>query len=223
MVKTNKLRRPVFAVSWDPRLPSINVVQQKHWRAMVALDPYLKEVFPQPPLVAYRRNPNIGALCIRAKLPKPNQIRLRRQMNGVRKCGKNCFICPYLKEGKQIRGKNFVWKINSEISCESQNIVYMISCEKTNCEQKEKVQQRYIGESERSLKERISEHLGYIRNKNQTYATGHHFNLPGHSKNDLKVTVLEKVKKNDIFYRKEREAYLIRKFNSFYKGLNRMP
>ena len=48
VVKTNNLRRPVFAVSWDPRLPSIDAVQQKHWRAMVALDPYLKEVFPQP-------------------------------------------------------------------------------------------------------------------------------------------------------------------------------
>ena len=80
--------------------------------------------------MAYRRNPNIGVLCIRAKLPKPNQIRSRRQKNGVRKCGIFFLICPYLKEGKQIRGKNFVWKVNSEISCESENIVYMISCEK---------------------------------------------------------------------------------------------
>ena len=190
---------------------------------MVALDPYLKEVFPQPPLVAYRRNPNIASMCIRAKLPKSNETRDRRKIKGLKKCGKQCVICPYVKEGKQIRGKQFVWKINDDISCESENIVYIISCEKENCQQKEKVQQRYIGEGERSLKDRICEHLGYIRNKNLNQSTGYHFNLPGHSKNNLKVTVLEKVKKFDIFYRKEREAHLIRKFNTFYRGLNRMP
>ena len=38
------------------------------------------------------------------------------------------------------------------------------------------------------------------------HATGHHFNLPGRSKKNLKATVLGKVKKHDIIYRKEREA-----------------
>ena len=37
-------------VSWDPRLPHMEAIQQKHWRAMTTLDPYLKEVFPEPPL-----------------------------------------------------------------------------------------------------------------------------------------------------------------------------
>ena len=32
-----------------------------------------------------------------------------------------------------------------------------------------------------------------------------------------------KRKKSDIIYRKEREQFFIRKFNTFYKGLNKMP
>ena len=59
-------------------------------------------------------------------------------------------------------------------------------------------------------------HLGYIN-------TGEHFNLPGHTKADMKVLVLEKVKYTDPEYRKERESHLIRKFNTFYKGLNKKP
>ena len=43
---------PVAVVSWDPGLPSINTIQQKHWRAMT-LDPYLKEIYSQAPLIAY--------------------------------------------------------------------------------------------------------------------------------------------------------------------------
>ena len=93
----------------------------------------------------------------------------------------------------------------------------MIECQKTFCRQK------YIGETERELRERISEHRGCIHNKNKTQATGAHFNLPGHSLSDMKVTILEKVRKHDEAYRKERELYHIRKFNTFYRGINRKP
>ena len=44
----------------------------------------------------------------------------------------------------------------------------------------------YIGESERKLTDRISEHIGYIRTKKQNLATGHQSNLPGHSLADFK-------------------------------------
>ena len=37
-----------------------------------------------------------------------------------------------------------------------------------------------------------------------------------HSSADLSITVLKDVNKNDDLYRKEREKYFIRKFNTFY-------
>ena len=52
-------------------------------------------------------------------------------------------------------------------------------------------------------------------------ATGEHFNLPGHNISNMKVTIVERVKKNDDQYRKEREKYFINKFNTFYRGINR--
>ena len=90
-------------------------------------------------------------------------------------------------------------------------------CNKNNCGK------HYIGESERELKTRISEHKGYINNRKLNMATGAHFNLPGHSIDHMTVTILEQVKKLDTAYRKEREHFYIRKFNTFYKGLNRTP
>ena len=40
---------------------------------------------------------------------------------------------------------------------------------------------------------------------------------------DKKFTVLEQSKSSDLVYRKEREKYLIKEFNSYYRGLNRAP
>ena len=40
---------------------------------------------------------------------------------------------------------------------------------------------------------------------------------------DLEAIILEKIMKTDPLYRKERERYKIRKFNSYYNGMNRSP
>ena len=66
------------------------------------------------------------------------------------------------------------------------------------------------------LKFRLSDHRGYIYNKDRTKATCLHFNLPGHSLADLSITVIEQVKKNDLIYRKEREELHIRRFDTLY-------
>ena len=66
-----------------------------------------------------------------------------------------------------------------------------------------------------------NEHRGYVANKHLSKATGAHFNLPGHSTNDMRVTILEKVHSMDPLVRKEREELFIRKFNTKYKGMNK--
>ena len=73
----------------------------------------------------------------------------------------------------------------------------MIECSKNNCGQK------YIGETERSLKERIMEHVNYIKNRQLDKPTGNHFNKPGHTLANMKVVILEKVEKNNEIYRKD--------------------
>ena len=99
----------------------------------------------------------------------------------------------------------------------TKNIIYLIECKKQTCKA------WYIGESERQLKERLSDHKQNIKSIFPTQATGEHFNKPGHSLSDLSITILEKVKVNDTNYRKERERFQIKNFNTYYRGLNRQP
>ena len=72
------------------------------------------------------------------------------------------------------------------------------------------------------IKERFLEHKGYANNNNQTKATGLHFNQKGHSVHNMRITVLERVFNKNPLFRKQREKLYIQKFNTKYKGLNRI-
>ena len=78
----------------------------------------------------------------------------------------------------------------------------------------------YISETKRILKFCFDEHCGYVNNFMDT-AAGTHYNLPGRSLADMQITVLEQTRYKEDAYRKEREEYYIRKFNTVYCGLNK--
>ena len=132
----------------------------------------------------------------------------------MKRCGKMCTACPYIKEGRNIKiNQKETWKINKNVNCETPNIVYLIECQKCK--------ERYIGESKRPLKYRLADHRGYVSNLHTDKATGAHFNLPGHDLSHLTITIIEKQKNENDIYRKERERYFINKYNTYYKGMNK--
>ena len=93
----------------------------------------------------------------------------------------------------------------------------MVECQKQNCGK------QYIGETERSLKERFSDHKNYVKNHHLNQATGAHFNEPGHQIEHMKVIAIEKLKNKNTQYRKEKEKFFIQKFDSFHNGINKRP
>ena len=108
--ETNK--RPTFVVSYDPRMPSISFITKRHYRSMVLQDRYLGNVFPEPPLIAYKRQKNLRESLIRAKLA-PKNVREKRILNGMKKCGK-CIVCSYVMEGNIIKKKPFYMENKQE-------------------------------------------------------------------------------------------------------------
>ena len=185
----------------------------RHWRSMTQ-DSYMKEVFPEPPLTAFKKQANIKDHIIRAKVAPPKTSYPKRYLRGMKKCGK-CTLCPYIKEGRKLKINGAEWNINKQLNCNSYNVIYAIFCLKEKCKQV------YIGETKRMLRFRLADHRGYITNGDLTQATGAHFNMPGHSLADFSATIIEQSKKKNSEYRKERKHYFIRKFDTFHKGINR--
>ena len=102
--------------------------------------------------VAYKRPPSIKDKLIRAKVPNTS-IRPRRIVPGMQKCN-NCPICPFVDTGKTVKATaiNYKIDINTQVNCQTRNIIYCITCSKCRVQ--------YVGESERTLQDRFSDHRG---------------------------------------------------------------
>ena len=138
----NTNKRPVFIITYDPRLPSITEIVKKHWRSMVK-DPYLADVFKKSALIAYKRAQNIKDKIIRAKVPPLAPLRPKRALPGMSRC-KGYPICPFIKQGKSVRAvASYTAEILQEVNCKSKNVIYCIECRKCK--------NQYIEETDRSL------------------------------------------------------------------------
>ena len=166
-------------------------------------------------MVAYRQPPNLKKLLCKAKLPGGSARPTRLATVGLQKCGKKiCSCCSYLSTMRPTVCSNTEsqFSVGTNITCETQGVVYCLTCK--HCKS------QYIGQTSRRLKDRVQEHLGYIR-RNQN-STGQHFNGPGHSHSQMEVSVLEKVVPKTRLLLETREDLWIQEFDCMEpKGLNK--
>ena len=100
---------------------------------MVSRNKYLSEVFPKPPLTAFKKQPNIRNLLIRANVARAPERYPNRRQKGMKRCNRpNCTACPYINETKQIIINKEKWNINKQLDCNSYNVIYAIICKKKN-------------------------------------------------------------------------------------------
>ena len=169
--------------------------------------------------ILYKNTPNIGSYFI-------NNFSVPFYDNFYTKCPNiSCQICKYSITDRSLFNNKFI-SLHSSTSCNDRNIIYFIFC--TKCKL------TYIGESKRSVKERLSEHLSRVRyfikiktNNNSTiiYDTNDSFHLYNHFSKDHNIHVDFKFRvyiKNIINYRLRMESDLIHIFNTqFPYGLNK--
>ena len=118
-----------------------------------------------------------------------------------------------VQNGSSFKIRTDIKKYNKPVDCQKRNAIYCIYCNM--------LPMQYIGEKDRLLQLRFSEHRGYVNNRHLKKSTGYHFNLPGHSISTMEVTIVEKLFNLDAKFRKTREKLFIQKFNTKHKGLNR--
>ena len=109
---------------------------------------------------------------------------------------------------------NFKYKIKREFNCHSECVIYCIKCLKCPA--------IYIGQTKRTVQERMSEHLGLIRSKKKDTSVAEHFHSDnGHDINDFSFTCLCFAPANKNA-RLDLEKRLIFNFQSMKdEGLNR--
>jgi len=98
------------------------------------------------------------------------------------------------------------------LNCKYKKVLYCITCTKTGrpCAGQKS---QYIGETSRSICERLREHKDSIKEDAIT-SVGKHFSENGHDRCNLQIVPFEQIRSSNPWIRKSREKHYIRKFNS---------
>ena len=223
---------------FNPLLPKISTVINKHFRTMINENPDLKDAFPEPPMAALRQGPNLRNLLCKSKLPKLSRNPTRsthRNSAGWRRCsatgGRGCNQCPYTPaSASSITSHitNYTHHITTPINCTTERVIYAWKCTKCNLnfsinsngktptnsvhvQRTNEKASNYIGRTTRKFKKRLYEHLNYVKVRNFEEPSAEHFCQPGHKVHNLLAIGIEQVRNPDPFILKAREHWIIKK------------
>ncbi|XP_041430822.1 uncharacterized protein LOC121397687 [Xenopus laevis] len=220
-VKKSGNRIP-FVSKYVKHSKEIEKVIKKYWPILQG-DNKFGKLFMEPILFSYKKGKSIrDVLC-----PAVHQKERKHRFLGAPKMGTfaclNCVCCASIIKGDSIDHPTQGTKIrlHDYATCDSKGVIYMLKCPCGLV---------YVGQTTRSIKTRIKEHKGDIRNfKYDTYtdtAVAQHFFTEKHTHGQLKWAVLEVVQplsRGGNFKQKmlQREVKWILKLNSLaLKGLN---
>ena len=155
-------------------------------------------------MVAYQQHANLKSMLVKARLPNGSS---KRKFTGMKTCEKNCVVCSYLKLAKSFRVRKTRERIEltNVFNCNTKGVVYLTECLKCGIQ--------YVGQTIRKFKDRIREHIGDIKNNRDT-ANGRHYNSKGHSVDDFRALIIERVIPNDGAWLLEREEMWIKRLET---------
>ena len=104
------------------------------------------------------------------------------------KCGNGkCKTCPSFNTEKlftsSFSGRSYRTSSNTNLSCTTSNIIYLVTCRKC------KIQ--YTGKTEQSLRSRVNGHRDSIRRSKKLI--GQHFSTKDHSEKDFSIQIIDKL------------------------------
>ena len=142
---------------------------------ILSSDSETRAVFPQPPLVAYRRDSNLRDILVHSSDSSQSSFQA-----GTSPClHARCGTCHYISSDTSVRGPQYSFVIKKAFSCQTSGLVYRISCRRCPAV--------YIGEIGRTLRQRFGEHLRSIEKNLPGFPVAENFNTAGHSIDDALV------------------------------------
>jgi hypothetical protein len=212
--KNGNDERPVLTITFHPHNIAVKNTLLKNFHILQA-DPELREIFPAPPLVAYKRDTNLRDHLVHARLP-PLVSSPSDNTPGTHPCHlPKCKICWCINPTTTIRGPKSTFTVRRRFTCQSTDVIYAVICSLCS----DIVLMMYVGETYRSLADRGEEHLRAARLGYKTQV-GEHFQRPGHCANNFTICCIWQNSKGAA-KRKFTEMYFAHRLGTFSPtGLN---
>ena len=188
--------RVPLVTEYHPGLPPLAKFINKHLPTLQGTD-RLRSIFPNPPVVAFSRPPNLRDILVRAKFQDKASVEENNENFGCSPCPSNCKTCALVDSTKYFQSNQTArtFQIRQAINCLSKNVIYLIYCNLCGVQ--------YVGESKNSLRMRMTQHRSAIKTKKVKQPVANHFNLPHHSIYNLRVIAIDQ---NDAWTDQIRKA-----------------
>ena len=191
--KNKKIKSPeVLVTTFNPRNPNISRIIRDNWNIIENTED-LQKIFPDKPLIGYRRLPNLRDILTSNTISYPPK-KARQSISSLPPvCTRlaKCTYCPKLHKvtifisthtDSTHQCRNLPPK--HRITCEIYNIIYLIHCTKCN--------KQYIGETGRPFRKRIYEHIASVKNPNKiSTPVSRHFTAEDHSYKHMRFSVVQ--------------------------------
>lgn len=191
--------RTTFPITFHPNLRNLPHTLMDKYKNVLLRDPTNKQTFKEPPMLAYKRPPNLRNLITRASITPRQDTHIA----GFYDCANSkCKTHTHNITGDTFSSSitNKTYRMTQSLDCNIHNLIYLITCAKSDCKQ------QYVGETGRRHRDRFPEHIGDI-NSGAAKPVAVHFCLPGHTTKHVQVQVIEHCKKQTTHFRKGREKY----------------
>jgi hypothetical protein len=177
--RTRDKENTVFVCDWHPGLAQLPGMIKKHHN-ILQNDPELRNIFKDPPIVAFRR-----ATTVRNKVVKNDVQPPPKKVGPTEPCGK-CSICKIIckdevllntKTGKEV-------KITAAGSCRSSDVIYAARCKICDL--------IYVGETEKELRIRFCDHRYDSKSRPSNNDLPEHIHKFQHNfETDIEVVILK--------------------------------
>ena len=119
----NSNSRVPLTITYNSKLPNIQHILHSRIPILHRSN-RMKEIFPQAPITAFRRDQNLQDILIHRK---HNKIIQKTRNN---KCEKKCAICKYITTQTQFNINQHNFQFNQHMTCKTTNLIYGIYCNK---------------------------------------------------------------------------------------------
>ena len=132
--------------------PAVNIIYRNF--DILQSDSEIGSLFPETPILAYRRDQTIRTALVRSLLPTEEETSSKHV--GTFTCNRNRRkTCSHVSIRTILEGPQGSYHINKHFTCTSKGIVYAVHCSKWG--------DIYTGETERCLADHFREHLFFVK------------------------------------------------------------
>ena len=141
----------------------------------------MKEIFREPPLVAYKKDKSLRGLLVKSRLS--SETTRESLPPGTYPCHRGrCNTCKYVANTTTLEGPSSSWRVSHHITCTSTSVIYAIRCKRCS--------KIYVGETKRRMADRTTEHIRSIRLNMDGFPVAQYFNSAGHSIANFEISGL---------------------------------